>query len=150
MKKLDHIDDKGKISMIDITNKPADIKEAEASGFIHLKPETIRMIKENELEKGEVIAVAEIAGIQAAKNASNLVPLVHQVPLTRVDVKAYIYPNGIEVKSLIRSVCQQGLETEALTAVSVALLTLFEICKGADASLAISDIRLTRKIQDVT
>jgi cyclic pyranopterin phosphate synthase len=148
MKKLDHIDGKGKIDMIDITDRPARIKEAEASGFIHLKPETIRMIKENELEKGEVITIAELAGIQAAKNTSNLIPLVHHISLTRVDVKVYVYPNGIEVKSAIRSVCQAGLETEALTAVSVALLTLFEICKSTDSSPVISDIKLTRKKND--
>ena len=147
MKKRD-IDDKCRINMIDTTEKPVSIKEAEASGFIHLKPETIRMIKENALEKGEVITTAEIAGIQAAKNASNLVPLVHQVSLTQIDVKVYVYPNGIEVKSLIRSVCQAGVETEALAAVCVALLTLFEICKNADSSLVISDIKLLRKTHE--
>jgi len=149
MKKLDHIDSKGKIDMIDITGRPSDLKEAEASGFINLKPETVRMIKENELEKGEVITIAELAGIQAAKNTSNLIPLVHQISLTRIDVKAYVYPNGIEVKSSIKSVCQAGLETEALTAVCVALLTLFEICKSADSSPVISDIKLTRKMHEV-
>jgi cyclic pyranopterin phosphate synthase len=145
MKKLDHIDDKGKINMIDITHKPVGIKEAEASGFIHLKPETIKLIKENEMEKGEVITIAEISGIQAAKSTCHLVPLVHDVPLTRIDVKAYIYPNGIEVKSLVKSVCQSGIEIEALTAVSVALLTIYEICKNADSSMIISDIKLLHK-----
>ena len=148
MKKLDHIDDKGKINMIDITGNTERVREAEASGFIHLRPETIKMIKENELEKGEVIAIAEIAGMQAAKNTSSLVPLVHQALLTQVDVKAYLYPNGIEVKSFIRSVGQSGLETEALTAVSVALLTLYEICKSSDNSLVISDLKLNRRSLD--
>lgn len=146
MKKLDHIDSAGKIDMIDITSRPAGLQEAEASGFINLKPETVRMIKENELEKGEVITIAEIAGIQAAKNTSNLIPLVHYTALTRIDVKAYVYPNGIEVKSSIKAVCQSGLETEALTAVCVALLTLFEICKSVDSSPVISDIKLARKM----
>jgi cyclic pyranopterin phosphate synthase len=148
MKKLDHIDEKGKISCIDTTDNSMISRMAEASGFIHLKPETIRMIKENEMERGEVISTAEISGIQAVKNTSNLIPLVHHVSLTRIDVKAYIYPNGIEVKSLIQSVCQQSLETEALTAVTVALLTLFEICKNADSSAAITDIRLLRKTHE--
>ena len=148
MKKLDHIDEKGKISMIDTTGKPESLKEAGASGFIHLKPETIRLIKENELEKGEVITMAEIAGMQAAKNTSSLVPLVHHVSLTGVDVKAYVYPNGIEVKSIIKSVSHTGLETEALTAVTIALLTLFEICKNVDGTSVISDIKLTRKMHE--
>jgi cyclic pyranopterin phosphate synthase len=148
MKKLDHIDEKGKISMIDTTGKPESLKEAGASGFIHLKPETIGLIKENELEKGEVITMAEIAGMQAAKNTSSLVPLVHHVSLTGVDVKAYVYPNGIEVKSIIKSVSHTGLETEALTAVTIALLTLFEICKNVDGTSVISDIKLTRKMHE--
>jgi len=148
MKQFDHIDERGKISMIDTTGKPAGLKEAEASGFIHLKAETIRMIKENELEKGEVITMAEMAGTQAAKNTSNIVPLVHQVSLSGVEVKAYVFPNGIEVKSVIRSVSHTGLETEALSAVSIALLTLFEICKNVDGAPVISDIKLTRKIQE--
>jgi cyclic pyranopterin phosphate synthase len=148
MKRFDHIDDKGKIKMIDTTGQPAGLKEAEASGFIHLKPDTIRLIKENELEKGEVITIAEIAGMQAAKSASTLVPLVHQALLSRVDVKAYVYPNGIEVKSAIRSVSPSGLETVALTAVCMALLTLFEICKNVDGAPVISDVRLTRKMHE--
>lgn len=148
MKKFDHMDDKGKINLIDTTSIPESIKEAEASGFIHLKPDTIRLIKENELEKGEMITIAEIAGMQAAKNTSSLIPLVHQVSLTGVDVKAYVYPNGIEVKSVIRSKSHTGLETEALTAVTVALLTLFEVCKNVDGTPVISDIKLTRKMHE--
>lgn len=148
MKKFDHIDETGRISLIDITGKPERLMEADASGFIHLKPETIKMIKENEQEKGEVITVAEIAGMQAAKSASQLIPLVHQTVLTQVDVKAYVFPNGIEVKSAIRAVGQVGLETQALTAVSVALLTLFEICKQVDSTPLISDIKLTRKMHE--
>ncbi|MBN1789169.1 MAG: hypothetical protein JW830_01645 [Bacteroidales bacterium] len=142
------MDERGKISRMDTTGKPAGLKEAEASGFIHLKPETIRMIKENELEKGEVITMAEMAGMQAAKNTSNIVPLVPQVALSGVEVKAYVFPNGIEVKSVIRSVGHTGLETEALSAVSIALLTLFEICKNVDGAPVISDIKLTRKIHE--
>jgi cyclic pyranopterin phosphate synthase len=148
MKKLNHIDDKGKINMIDITHKHVGIKEAQASGFIHLKPETINLIKENELQKGEVITLIEISGIQAAKSASHLIPLVQDACLTCCDVKAYVYPNGIEVKSFIKSVSRSGIDIEALTAVSIALLTIYEICKSADSSLAISDIKLLHKTQE--
>jgi len=145
MKKLNHIDDNGKINMIDVTDKPVGIKEAQASGFVHLKPETVRLIKENELQKGEIIALAEISGIQAASSTCHLIPLVHNVPLTHVDVKAYVFPNGIEVKSIVKSVCQSGIEIEALTAVSVALFAIYEICKNADSSMVISDIKLLYK-----
>jgi cyclic pyranopterin phosphate synthase len=148
MKKLDHIDDSGKISMTDVTRKVAVIREAQASGFIHLKPETINLIRENELQKGEVITLAEISGIQAVKNTVHLIPLVHDVQLSHIDVKAYIYPNGIEVKSLVKSVCQRGVEVEALTAVSVALLTIYEVCKSSDASIVISDIKMNTRIQE--
>jgi cyclic pyranopterin phosphate synthase len=145
MHKLNHIDDKGKINMIDVTLKIAGIKEAWASGFVHLKPETILLIKENELQKGEVITLSEIAGMQAATGVSHIIPLVHAVPLTHVEVKAYVYPNGIEIKSHVKSVGQSGVELQALTAVSVALLTLYEICKNADSSMTISDIKLLHK-----
>ncbi len=142
------MNEKGNINMMDTTGKPVSFKEAEASGFIHLKSETIRMIKENELEKGEAIAMAEMAGMKAAKNTGDLVPLVHRVSLTGVEVKAYIYPNGIEVKSAIKSLNPSGGETEALTAVCIALLTLFEICKNVDGAPVISDIKLMRKIHE--
>jgi len=142
------MNEKGNINMMDTTGKPVSFKEAEASGFIHLKSETIRMIKENELEKGEAIAMAEMAGMKAAKNTGDLVPLVHRVSLTGVEVKAYIYPNGIEVKSTIKSLNPAGGETEALTAVCIALLTLFEICKNVDGAPVISDIKLMRKIHE--
>jgi cyclic pyranopterin monophosphate synthase len=148
MKKSDHTDEKSKINMTEAAGQTKIVKEAEASGFIHLKPETVRMIKDNELEEGEVLAMAEISGMQAAKNTSSLIPLVHHVSFTGVDVKAYLYPNGIEVKSIVKSASQTGLETEALTAVSVALLTLFEICKQVDNSPVISDIKLTRKMHE--
>jgi cyclic pyranopterin monophosphate synthase len=145
MKKLDHIDEEGKIHMIDVTLKPESVKEAQATGFIHLKADTVKLIKENELQKGEVLTVAEIAGVQAAKTTWQVVPLVHEIPLTLVEVKAYVYPNGIEVKSTVKAVSPLGVETEALTAACAALLTIYEICKGTDTSLVISDIKLLHK-----
>jgi cyclic pyranopterin monophosphate synthase len=148
MSKLDHIDGSGKICMSDLTGKPVKTREAEATGFIHLKPETISLIKENEMEKGEVITLAEISGIQAAKMTSQLVPLVHHVALSQIETKAYLYPNGIEVKSTVKADGKSALEIEALTAVSVALLVLYEMCKSTDSSLVISDIKITRKTRD--
>jgi len=119
--------------------------EAEATGFIHLRPDTISMIKENEGHQDSVIRRAETAGIRAAGNTGSFVPLLQPVTLTGVNVKAYVYPNGIEIKCIVRSAGQTGLETEALAAVSVALLSLFESCKSTDSSAAIAEIRITRK-----
>lgn len=121
------------------------IMEAEASGFIHLRPDTIRIIKENEGNQDSLILRAETAGIRAAGNTGSFIPLVQPITLTGVEVRAYVYPNGVEIKCIVRSAGQTGLETEALTAVSVALLTLFENCKATDSSAAIADIRITRK-----
>jgi cyclic pyranopterin phosphate synthase len=100
------------------------------------------------MEKGEVISIAEISGIQAAKKASDLIPLINPVDLTGIDVKAYVYQNGIEVKSHVRSECRSSLEIEALSAVSVALLTLYEMCKSVDHTMTISDIKISKKIQE--
>lgn len=119
--------------------------EAEATGFIHLRPDTISMVKEKEGHQDSVIRRAETAGIRAAGNTGSFVPLLQPVTLTGVNVKAYVYPNGIEIKCIVRSAGQTGLETEALAAVSVALLSLFESCKSTDSSAAIAEIRITRK-----
>jgi cyclic pyranopterin monophosphate synthase len=122
-------------------------KEAEATGFIHLKPEVIRMIKENEMGKGEVIGQAEKAGVQAVKTVSDLIPHIQSSELTSVDIKAWIYPNGIEVRSLVRSPVPASIESEALMSVITALVTLFELCHSIDSSMVISDIKLIRSIR---
>jgi cyclic pyranopterin phosphate synthase len=119
-------------------------REAEATGFIHLKPEIIRMIKENEGGKGEVIELAEKAGIQAVKSARDLIPHIRSSEQTHVEVKAWIYPNGIEVKSLLSSPEPASLESESLMAVITALVTLFELCREIDSAIIISDIKLVR------
>jgi cyclic pyranopterin phosphate synthase len=121
------------------------ILEAEASGFIHLRPDTVKMIKENEGNQDSLISRAETAGIKAAGNTGSFIPLVRPITLTGVEVRAYVYPNGVEIKSIVRSAGQMGLETEALAAVSIALLTLFESCKSTDSSAAIAEIRIIRK-----
>ena len=122
-------------------------KEAEATGFIHLKPEIIRMIKENEGGKGEVIELAEKAGVQAVKSARDLIPNIRSSEQTHVEVKAWIYPNGIEVKSQLRSPEPASLESESLMAVITALVTLFELCREIDSAIIISDIKLVRIIR---
>jgi cyclic pyranopterin monophosphate synthase len=119
-------------------------KEAEATGFIHLKPYVIKMIKENEVGKGEVIELAEHAGIQAVKTAGALIPRIQSSEFPTVIVKARIYPNGIEVQSLIKSTEPASIESEALMAVFTALITVFEFCRTMDSSMVISDIKLLR------
>jgi len=143
--KFSHIDSKGKANMVDVGAKPNQIREAKASGYITLSPETVALISENNMKKGDVLTVAEVAGIQAAKRAADLIPLCHTLLLTKVDVKATIIENGVEVNSLVRCVGQTGVEMEALTAVSVALLTVYDMCKAVDKEMVISDVKLIEK-----
>ncbi len=143
--KFSHIDSKGKANMVDVGAKPNQIREAKASGRIALSPETVALISENSMKKGDVLTVAEVAGIQAAKRAADLIPLCHTLLLTKVDVKATIVDKGVEVNSLVRCVGQTGVEMEALTAVSVALLTVYDMCKAVDKEMVISNVKLLEK-----
>jgi len=140
-----HTDDKGKANMVDVGAKPNQIREAKAIGHIKLMPETISLISENSMKKGDVLTVAEIAGIQAAKRTAELIPLCHNLLLTKVDVKTAITQKGIEVISLVKCVGQTGVEMEALTAVSVALLTIYDMCKAVDKEMVIDEIKLIEK-----
>ncbi len=145
MSELSHINKEGKANMVDVGHKPQQIRTATASGFIHLQKETLKLIQDNLVKKGDVITIAEIAGIQAAKETSRLIPLCHPLQLTKVDVKAIITENGIRVDSLARCIGQTGVEMEALTAVNVALLTIYDMCKAVDKQMVIGDIRLETK-----
>lgn len=131
--------------MVDISAKPLQVRTASASGFIHLTEQTLDLIRENEMKKGDVLTVAEIAGIQSAKETSRLIPLCHPLQLTRVEVKTSLVATGVEVTSTARCVGQTGVEMEALTAVSVALLTIYDMCKAVDKSMKIGDIHLIEK-----
>jgi cyclic pyranopterin phosphate synthase len=145
MKTLSHIDKKGKANMVDVGDKPVQFRVAKASGKIKLAKDTIALIKSNEIKKGDVITVAEIAGIQAAKKASELIPLCHPLLLTKVDVKTKIIKDGIEIESTVKCAGQTGVEMEALTAVSVALLTIYDMCKAVDKEMTIYDVTLIEK-----
>lgn len=146
-KKLTHTDAGGKAVMVDVGNKPPQMRMAKATGFIHLTPETVELIRNNNMKKGDVLTVAEIAGIQAAKQTQNLIPLCHTLMLTKVDVKATIDDKGVRIDSLVKCTGQTGVEMEALTAVSVALLTIYDMCKAVDKTMRISDITLIEKIK---
>lgn len=142
---LSHINKEGKANMVDVGGKPQQHREARAEGFISLNPETIKLVTENAMKKGDVLTISEIAGIQAAKQTSGLIPLCHNINLTKVDVKATLLENGVKIESMSRCVGQTGVEMEALTAVSVALLTIYDMCKAVDKAMVISNIHLVEK-----
>ncbi|MHC1705428.1 MAG: cyclic pyranopterin monophosphate synthase MoaC [Tenuifilaceae bacterium] len=142
---LSHIDNQGKANMVDVGDKPNQIRQAKATGFIKLNHETIKLIKENQMKKGDVLTICEIAGIQTAKQTPSLIPLCHTLMLTKVDVKATLTENGVKVDSLVKCVGQTGVEMEALTAVSVALLTVYDMCKAVDKNMIIEGIKLLEK-----
>lgn len=142
---LSHTDKNGKANMVDVGHKPNQIRVAIAKGFIKLQPETVRLIRENQMKKGDVLTIAEVAGIQAAKRTPELIPLCHTLLLTKVDVKATLNDNGVEVTGYAKCIGQTGVEMEALTAVSVSLLTVYDMCKAVDKSMVIENVRLVEK-----
>lgn len=145
MNKFSHTDAKGKAKMVDVGVKPLQNREAHATGFIRLNEETIRLIRENEIKKGDVLTVAQIAGIQAAKKTSELIPLCHPLFISGIDVNALIEDKGVRVKSVVRCTGQTGAEMEALTAVNIALLTVYDMCKAVDKNMIMEEIKLLKK-----
>jgi cyclic pyranopterin monophosphate synthase len=142
---LSHVDDMGKANMVDVSVKPLQLRTAKASGHITLSGGTLELIRENKMKKGDVLTIAEIAGIQGGKRTSELIPLCHPLQITKLDVKASIDQTGVMVVSLARCTGQTGIEMEALTAVSVALLTVYDMCKAVDKAMVIGEIRLVEK-----
>ncbi len=149
MPSFSHTDKDGKANMVDVGSKPVQQRTATAGGFISLEPGTISLIKENQIKKGDVLTVAEIAGIQAAKQTSALIPLCHPLQITKAEVGTEIVDmpssRGVRVKATVRCNGQTGVEMEALTAVSTALLTIYDMCKAVDKKMVITDIRLLEK-----
>ena len=147
MRKLTHTDNKGKAIMVDVGDKENQLRIAKASGHIILAPETIRLIGENLLKKGDVLTVSQLAGISAAKKTSDLIPLCHNIVLDNVKVDATVDKTGVKVKSEVRCYGKTGVEMEALTSVSIALLTVYDMCKAVDKNMIIENISLTEKIK---
>ena len=145
MSKLSHLDNEGKANMVDVGDKPDQERIAKASGFIQLQPETIRLIKESLIKKGDVLTIAEIAGIQAAKETPRLIPLCHTLIINKVDVKTTVKENGILVESTVKCTGKTGVEMEALTAVNISLLTIYDMCKAVDKQMIMSEIKLDFK-----
>jgi cyclic pyranopterin monophosphate synthase len=148
MKKLTHVSEAGKASMVDVGNKPLQLRTATASGHITLAKETICLIRENKMKKGDVLTIAEIAGIQGGKKTSELIPLCHPLAITKIAVTAKTDPTGVRIDSLARCTGQTGIEMEALTAVSIALLTIYDMCKAVDKTMIIDSVRLISKTKE--
>ncbi len=144
-KSLSHIDSMGKANMVDVSAKNPQLRSVRAIGQITLSNETVDLIRENKMKKGDVLTIAEIAGIQGGKRTSELIPLCHPLQITKLDVKATLNETGVEIESLARCTGQTGIEMEALTAVSVALLTIYDMCKAVDKNMVIGGIRLVEK-----
>jgi cyclic pyranopterin phosphate synthase len=147
MSKLTHLDDQGRARMVDVSAKDVTQREATARGRITMMAETLAMIGEGRAKKGDVLAAARIAGIMAAKKAHELIPLCHPLAITGVSVEFMpdVAANAIEVSATVKVEGKTGVEMEALTAVSVACLTIYDMCKSADRAMRIGDIRLTQK-----
>lgn len=147
MNKLTHTDSKGKAMMVDVGDKEIQLRIAKASGHISLSAETIRLISENLIKKGDVLSIARLAGINAAKQTGYLIPLCHNIVLENIKADASIDNTGVIVDSEVRCTGKTGVEMEALTAVSVALLTVYDMCKAVDKNMIIDNIRLIEKIK---
>jgi cyclic pyranopterin phosphate synthase len=144
---LSHLDERGKARMVDVSEKPPTKREAVARGSVHMRPSTMRLIRDKAVPKGDVMAAARIAGIMAAKKTSELVPMCHPLNITSVSVDLAMDEKNstIAIEAKVKSVGQTGVEMEALTAVSVAALTVYDMCKAVDKEMTISDIILMEK-----
>jgi cyclic pyranopterin phosphate synthase len=142
---LSHIRSDGTAAMVDVSGKDVQRREATASGFIALQTVTLEAIQEGSTPKGDVLAVARVAGIQAAKRTADLIPLCHQLPLSKVAVDFEAKAEGIAIRCTVRTDAKTGVEMEALTGVSVAALTLYDMLKAIDKAMVIREIRLDEK-----
>jgi cyclic pyranopterin monophosphate synthase len=144
---LTHVNERGEARMVDVSAKKTVRREATASGCIYLQPETIRMIEKNLVKKGDVLATARIAAISAAKETSALIPLCHNIPIDKIDVSFAIREDRVEIRAQALCEAKTGIEMEALTAVSIAALTIYDMCKAVDKQMKIADIKLEEKIK---
>jgi len=144
-KPLSHIDAQGRARMVEVSSKPDQRRTARAQGRISISAATADLIGRNLIKKGDVLTVAELAGIQAAKRTSDLIPLCHNIPLGSANVRAVLDDSSVRVESEVSCVGPTGVEMEALTAVAVALLTIYDMCKAVDKTMCIGEIHLVEK-----
>ena len=145
MNTFSHLDNNGKINMVDINHKTSQTRIATATGKIFMSSATIKSIKEMTLKKGDLITTAKIAGIQAAKQTPLLIPLCHQLNLEKITVEITLKPDHIQVNTLAKSYGKTGVEIEALTSVQITLLTIYDMCKAIDKEMIMSDIKVVQK-----
>ena len=145
MSRLTHIDAEGRARMVDVSDKPETDREAVAEGFVRLAPETLALAASGQGRKGDVRAVAEIAGVMGAKRTSDLIPLCHPLDISKAEVAVEVAGERLRVTARVRTSGRTGVEMEALTAVSVACLTLYDMLKAADRGMVIEDVRLLSK-----
>jgi cyclic pyranopterin phosphate synthase len=145
MAEFSHLDAEGSARMVDVSDKPPVRRTAVAAGKISLSAETVRMIREKLIEKGDVLTVARIAGIMGAKRTPELIPLAHSLGLDHADVECTLEPDGVAIRGTVRCTGRTGVEMEALTAVSVAALTIYDMCKAVDKHMEIGAIHLLDK-----
>ncbi|KRB51178.1 MAG: cyclic pyranopterin monophosphate synthase MoaC [Pseudomonadota bacterium] len=145
MSKLTHIDETGRANMVDVSEKAVTAREAVAEGFVRINAATLALALSGDAKKGDVRATAEIAGIMAAKKTSDLIPLCHPLALSKVEVRVEPADGGLSVTARVRTTGQTGVEMEALTAVSVACLTVYDMLKAADKAMTIENVRLLTK-----
>jgi cyclic pyranopterin phosphate synthase len=147
MPKFSHIDDEGRVRMVDVTKKKPTVRTAVAGGTIHMNPETLDLIQSHKVKKGNVLETARIAGVMAAKKTSELIPMCHPLNIThiQVDFASDASASCVHIEATVRAIDQTGVEMEAITAVSIAALTIYDMCKSHDKEMTISKIRLLKK-----
>jgi len=145
MTQLSHVDKHGRVRMVDTGNKEISSRRAVASARVLMKRETVLALREHRTPKGDPLEAARLAGIMAAKRTADLIPLCHPLPLTHIDVQATLEDDGVTLKAEVSTNAQTGVEMEALTAVSVAALTVYDMCKALEKGMTITDVRLEHK-----
>ncbi|MEY4916239.1 MAG: cyclic pyranopterin monophosphate synthase MoaC [Verrucomicrobiota bacterium] len=147
MKKFSHLDSAGRAKMVDVGHKPPQLRIPVAEGFVRCQPKTIAALRAKKLPKGDVFTVAKVAAIQAAKRTDELIPLCHSLPLDAVEVNFVLKKNLVHIIAEARTTAKTGVEMEALTAVSVAALTIYDMCKAVDKTMVVEGVRLVSKIK---
>lgn len=145
MTELSHVDEQGRVRMVDTSEKETTARRAVASARVLMAPETVAALREHRTPKGDPLETARLAGIMAAKRTADLIPLCHPLPLTHIEVRVELDDEGVSLTAEVATRAQTGVEMEALTAVSVAALTFYDMCKAIEKGMTITDIRLERK-----
>jgi cyclic pyranopterin monophosphate synthase len=146
MSDLSHVDDEGRVAMVDTSAKPQTARRAVASARVLMSPATVEAVREHRTPKGDPLETARIAGIMAAKRTAELIPLCHPLPLTHVDVRATLEDFGVRVEAEAATTAQTGVEMEALTAAAVAALTVYDMCKAVEKGIRVTDVQLEEKM----